>query len=648
MSVFDRRQVAPIEGAEPAPLEPPRQPLTGDSHAHLLEPARMFGSSLGYAVSFDATPAGVGGWCDRKAKRIVVADAPANAQLRTLIHEAAHALGVDYECFSRRQAEVIVDTVTFIVCAGVGLAVDGETIPTWLAGAKMAASIRHGAVETAIELGVAEVIADVVETGTSLRNAGLEVFGEPIMKSEAVVIRRAGAEPDEATEPKVQQFLRRLQGVLVARTYVMMDYDCRVEQLEKAVALTPGLESPTVSPLHNEGWVAVRAMVPAKEAQRIMDDLYEHRRPGHPDHGHPRLPSLSPHRSDAMPDATPDLPALPVTFRPGRTRVVLVVRRPSPPSSTVTAVATVLAGPRDGGAPQLRAHRPSSWPAYCSCWPGPTSPPTRRRHGRQPRPPGGAWPGPRSSGSTSATATPGCSSTSATAPACPRSASSPASPSSAPSPTPAPCAPSWRPGPAPSPESDGVTRTPRRRALPPGALVLINLVAAGAPPRPRPCRSARCAGVSCYPRSDSLRRWTDRPVVPAPPPAADTARGGGIMTTPLLLLAAAFLLILANGFFVAAEFGLVTVERPDAEQAAADGDRRARTGSSNPCKELSFQLSGTQLGITITSLVVGMLAEPALARAARRPVHGRRRPRRRRARVSPSSSACCWPRRCRW
>jgi ATP phosphoribosyltransferase len=139
------------------------------------------------------------------------------------------------------------------------------------------ASVVHldGAVETAIELGVAEVIADVVETGTSLRNAGLEVIGQPIMKSEAVVIRRTGAEADDTVEPKVQQFLRRLQGVLVARTYVMMDYDCRVEQLEKAVALTPGLESPTVSPLHNEGWVAVRAMVPSKEAQRIMDDLYD-------------------------------------------------------------------------------------------------------------------------------------------------------------------------------------------------------------------------------------------------------------------------------------------------------------------------------------------------------------------------------------
>jgi ATP phosphoribosyltransferase len=136
------------------------------------------------------------------------------------------------------------------------------------------ASVVHldGAVETAIQLGVAQVIADVVETGTSLRNAGLEVVGDPIMKSEAVVIRRTGTDGEE---PKVQQFLRRLQGVLVARTYVMMDYDCRVEQLEKAVALTPGLESPTVSPLHNEGWVAVRAMVPAKEAQRIMDDLYD-------------------------------------------------------------------------------------------------------------------------------------------------------------------------------------------------------------------------------------------------------------------------------------------------------------------------------------------------------------------------------------
>ncbi|MGW1818048.1 ATP phosphoribosyltransferase [Streptomyces sp. NPDC002125] len=159
---------------------------------------------------------------------------------------------------------------------------DGMTIATsyegivakHLAEEGVKASVVHldGAVETAIELGVAQIIADVVETGTSLRNAGLEVIGEPIMTSEAVVIRRKGA---DAEDPKVQQFLRRLQGVLVARSYVMMDYDCRVEHLERAVALTPGLESPTISPLHHEGWVAVRSMVASKEAQRIMDDLYE-------------------------------------------------------------------------------------------------------------------------------------------------------------------------------------------------------------------------------------------------------------------------------------------------------------------------------------------------------------------------------------
>lgn len=91
------------------------------------------------------------------------------------------------------------------------------------------------------------------------------------------------------------------------------------------------------------------------------------------------------------------------------------------------------------------------------------------------------------------------------------------------------------------------------------------------------------------------------------------------MTTSLLLLAAALVLILANGFFVAAEFGLVTVERPAAERAAAAGDRRARSVVA-ALRKLSFQLSGTQLGITITSLVVGMLAEPALGRLLSAPV----------------------------
>jgi len=128
-----------------------------------------------------------------------------------------------------------------------------------------------GAVETSVRLGLADVIADVVSTGTTLRQAGLEIVGEPILHSEAVVIRRSGSQ----TYPAVTQLLRRLQGVLVARRYVMMDYDVRVENVERAVELTPGIESPTVSPLHNEGWVAVRSMVPRKDAQRIMDDLWD-------------------------------------------------------------------------------------------------------------------------------------------------------------------------------------------------------------------------------------------------------------------------------------------------------------------------------------------------------------------------------------
>jgi ATP phosphoribosyltransferase len=128
-----------------------------------------------------------------------------------------------------------------------------------------------GAVETSVQLGVADVIADVVQTGSTLRQAGLEVFGETVLESEAVLITRVGA----ALENGFEVFLRRLQGVLVARSYVMMDYDIPVEHVDRAVALTPGIESPTVSPLHREGWVAVRSMVRRDHAQKVMDDLYD-------------------------------------------------------------------------------------------------------------------------------------------------------------------------------------------------------------------------------------------------------------------------------------------------------------------------------------------------------------------------------------
>jgi ATP phosphoribosyltransferase len=128
-----------------------------------------------------------------------------------------------------------------------------------------------GAVETAVRLDVADVIADVVSTGTTLRNAGLEIFGEPLLTSQAVLIQRAGVE----TTAKVDQLVRRLQGVIIARQYVLMDYDIRDDLVERAVAITPGIESPTVSPLHEQGWCAVRSMVRRKEAHSVMDRLWE-------------------------------------------------------------------------------------------------------------------------------------------------------------------------------------------------------------------------------------------------------------------------------------------------------------------------------------------------------------------------------------
>ncbi|HET7900349.1 MAG TPA: ATP phosphoribosyltransferase [Candidatus Nanopelagicales bacterium] len=128
-----------------------------------------------------------------------------------------------------------------------------------------------GAVENAVRLGVADAVADVVETGTTLQQAGLAVVGEPLLHNQAVLIRRTGVPTDVA----VDTFVRRLQGVFVARSYVLVDYDIRAEHVETACAITPGIESPTVSPLHDQGWVAVRAMVPKREVHRVMDELYD-------------------------------------------------------------------------------------------------------------------------------------------------------------------------------------------------------------------------------------------------------------------------------------------------------------------------------------------------------------------------------------
>ena len=158
---------------------------------------------------------------------------------------------------------------------------DGKRVATAYPGVVEAYFIRHGvsaqvirldgAVETAVRLDVADAIADVVSTGTTLRNAGLEIFGDPLLTSQAVLVRSEHT----AESPQIEQLVRRLQGVIIARQYVLMDYDIPDGLVEKAVAITPGVESPTVSPLHEHGWSAVRSMVPRKQTNAVMDELWD-------------------------------------------------------------------------------------------------------------------------------------------------------------------------------------------------------------------------------------------------------------------------------------------------------------------------------------------------------------------------------------
>ncbi|KAA9395016.1 ATP phosphoribosyltransferase [Kocuria coralli] len=147
-----------------------------------------------------------------------------------------------------------------------------ELLRTYLREREIEAEVVRldGAVESSIRLGVADAIADVVETGNTLRAAGLEVFGEPIMKSEALLIRsRHEVEPEGLAVLR-----RRLQGVLVARQYVMIDYDVAEEDLAATTAITPGMQGPTISPLGHGSSMAVRAMVLRADTNKVMDALY--------------------------------------------------------------------------------------------------------------------------------------------------------------------------------------------------------------------------------------------------------------------------------------------------------------------------------------------------------------------------------------
>ncbi len=148
-----------------------------------------------------------------------------------------------------------------------------KLVGDYLAERSIHAEIIHldGAVESSVQLGVADLIADVVSTGTTLRNAGLRVFGDPILHSEAVLIRSPRVSQQDE---RLVVLERRLQGVLTAQRYALMDYDIPVSKVAAAVAVTPGFESPTISPLHDKQWCAVRVMVPRERVNQLMDRLY--------------------------------------------------------------------------------------------------------------------------------------------------------------------------------------------------------------------------------------------------------------------------------------------------------------------------------------------------------------------------------------
>mgnify|MGYP000739297539 FL=1 len=194
--------------------------------------------------------------------------------------------GLDLMLDSDSEAEIVEDlefgasTLSLAAPAGSGKTIrdfDGKRIATAYSslttdllakqGVRAELVKLDGAVENAVILGVADAVVDVVSTGNTLRRAGLEIIGEPLMRSSAQLISSPGK------KELVAGLLRRLEGVLVARKYVIFDFDCPVELLEKASEITPGFESPTVSPLQDKNWVAVRALVLASETNQKLDQL---------------------------------------------------------------------------------------------------------------------------------------------------------------------------------------------------------------------------------------------------------------------------------------------------------------------------------------------------------------------------------------
>jgi hypothetical protein len=175
--VFDVSMTDPLPGVEPVPLTPPAEPIDGDSHHHLIAPLRDLARELGHRVAIrDLPETGPGGWFDPRRHEIVVAYGPANRQVRTLVHELAHALGVGYDAYGREKAEVLVDSVTYVVCSSVGLDVGGESIP-YVAG--------WG------EDGALDAIRDYAETIDTIACRIEDALAQPSAASPTAAVQRA-------------------------------------------------------------------------------------------------------------------------------------------------------------------------------------------------------------------------------------------------------------------------------------------------------------------------------------------------------------------------------------------------------------------------------------------------------------------------